>query len=316
MLSGFFILSQLDKEEIIDEIPIYDLETILQNMEKLEKLPFKLGISDYGANLELDQETYTWTDKIYVTVVAPAHNLDSDIVNEIGNLNTSTIAVFTLNHILDQYKLVETGSDTGIFTGELILTGFEYNTDGNLNTGLHGIDTNPKTEPSINGGPFNGFLETSINDSITIVFMTHAYSVIADAKIQWNVGEIQWLEPRYPASGAGKIRVVDPDMNLDPELIDSFKIWIWLDDDPIGINLNVTETNQATGIFEGAVFFNTVEKSAANRIKVSEGSNIYATYEDHTLPEPYSIDDKLLVNATANILPRRVTGVVDVSFDP
>ncbi len=307
------ILTQNDKTESNDETPSFDLEKIrVQNMIELAELPFDLRWNDYGSNVELDQKTYTWTDKIYITIVAPAHNFDNNSVDEIGNLNTSKITISTSNHLLNKYKLVETGKDTGIFTGEIILTGFRHNDYGNS---LTGIGTQPRTIPSINGGPTDGYLETSANDLITIMFMTRSYTVITLSNVIWNIGEAQWLEARYPASGAGIVRVVDPDMNLDPESIDSFKIKVWSDEDPIGINLNVTETNEATGIFEGTVFFHTLKKSSVNTLRVSEGNTIYAKYEDHTLPEPYSMDDKLPVNATANILPRIVAGVVDVSFD-
>lgn len=310
------ILTQNDKTELNDKTPSFDLEKIReQNMIELAELPFDLRWNDNGANVVLDQKIYTWTDKVYITIVAPSHNFDSNSVDEIGNLNTSKITISTSNHLLNQYKLVETGKDTGIFTGEIILTGFRHNVDGNSLTGIDGMDTQPRTIPSINGGPTDGYLETGANDLITIMFMTRAYTVITLSNVTWNIGEAQWLEASYPASGAGIVRVVDPDMNLEPESIDSFKIKVWSDEDPIGINLNVTETNEATGIFEVTVFFHTVKKSSVNTLRVSEGNTIYAKYEDHTLPEPYSMDDKLPVNATANILPRRVTSVVNVSFD-
>jgi outer membrane PBP1 activator LpoA protein len=33
--------------------------------------------ANFGATIELDQKVYTWTDKVYITVVAPDHNMDS-----------------------------------------------------------------------------------------------------------------------------------------------------------------------------------------------------------------------------------------------
>ena len=44
-------------------------------------------------------------------------------------------------------------------------------------------------------------------------------------------------------------------MNLDPESVDNFDVDVWSDSDAGGIDLTVTETNEATGIFEGTVFF-------------------------------------------------------------
>jgi hypothetical protein len=36
--------------------------------------------SNFGATVELDQKVYTWTDKVYITIVAPDHNFDSNLV--------------------------------------------------------------------------------------------------------------------------------------------------------------------------------------------------------------------------------------------
>ena len=58
------------------------------------------------------------------------------------------------------------------------------------------------------------------------------------------------------------------------------------DSDPGGISLTVTETNEATGVFEGQVSFTTNDESSGHRL-VAEGDTITAEYEDHTLPDPY-----------------------------
>ena len=86
--------------------------------------------SNFGATVELDQKVYSWTDKVYITVVAPDHNFDGDLVDEVGNTDVDPIKISTRGFDLDNYKLVETGTDTGIFTGEVILTGFAHDADG------------------------------------------------------------------------------------------------------------------------------------------------------------------------------------------
>ena len=52
---------------------------------RTRKITTTIYTSNFGATIELDQRVYTWTDKVYVTVVAPDHNIDSDQVDEIGN---------------------------------------------------------------------------------------------------------------------------------------------------------------------------------------------------------------------------------------
>ena len=250
--------------------------------------------SNFGATVELDQKVYSWTDKVYVTVVAPDHNFDGDLVDEIGDTEQDPIKISTRGFDLDQYKLVETGTDTGIFTGEVILTGFAHDADGDEND-----DTNPRTTGS---GPTDGFLQTDDDDGLTVSFeFSEDETVVGSSLIRWNIGEVQWLEASYPASGTGVVRVIDPDMNLDPEAVDNFDVDVWSDSDAGGIDLTVTETNEATGIYEGTVFFTTDDESSGHRLRVAEGDTVTAEYEDNTLPDPYTTADELDITATSLI---------------
>ena len=232
-----------------------------------------------------------------------SHNFDSDLVDEIGETNLDPVRVSTRGFDLDNYKLVETGTDTGIFTGEVILTGFNHDADGDSTTGTgeSGFDTNPRTSAD-NTGPTDGFLQTDDDDGITVSFeFSEDETVVGSALIRWNIGETQWLEASYPASGTGVIRIVDPDMNLNPEAVDNFDVDVWSDSDAGGIDLTVTETNEATGIFEGTVFFTTTDESSGHRLRVSEGDTITAEYEDNTLPDPYTTADELDITGTSLI---------------
>ncbi|EIJ65645.1 hypothetical protein BD31_I0645 [Candidatus Nitrosopumilus salaria BD31] len=262
-----------------------------------EDVNLTIFTSNFGATVELDQKVYTWTDKVYITIVAPDHNFDSNLVDEIGDTDKDPIKVSTRGHNLKNYKLVETGTDTGIFTGEVILTGFAHDADG-----VTGDDTNPRTTPATGGGPTDGYLETDDDDGLTVSFeFSEDETVVGSALIRWNIGEVQWLEASYPASGTGVVRVIDPDMNLDPESVDNFDVDTWSDSDAGGIDLTVTETNEATGIFEGTVFFTTTDESSGHRLRVSEGDTVTASYEDNTLPNPYTTADELDITATSLI---------------
>ncbi len=260
----------------------------------------------FGAPPKVDQNIYTWTDKVYIRIVAPDFNFDKDLIDEIGNSASNPIKISTRGFSLDQYKLVETGPNTGIFVGEVILTGFCHDADGDESTGSgsgdkcpKGSDTSPRTSGS---GPTNGFLQTDDDDGITISFeFSENETVIMSGIIRWNIGEVQWLEASYPASGIGVIRIIDPDMNLNPEAVDNFDVDVWSDSDAGGIDLTVTETNEATGIFEGAVFFTTTNESSGHRLRVSEGDTITAEYEDNTLPDPYTTADELDITGTSVI---------------
>jgi hypothetical protein len=277
-----------------------------------EDVNLTIFTSNFGATVELDQKVYSWTDKIYMTIVAPDHNFDSNLVDEVGNSAEDPIKVSTRGNNLDSYKLVETGTDTGIFTGEVILTGFCHDADGSTLTGgtvggtcPTGTDTKPVTGTSTGGtaiGPTDGFLQADDDDGITVSFeFSEDETVVGSALIRWNIGEVQWLEASYPATGTGVVRVVDPDMNLNPEAVDNFETDVWSDSDAGGIDLTVTETNEATGIFEGTVFFTVADESSGHRLRVAEGDTITAEYEDNTLPDPYTTADELDITATSII---------------
>ena len=256
--------------------------------------------SNFGATIELDQRVYTWTDKVYITITAPDHNFDNNLIDEIGDgVDADPLRISTRSASLTNYKLVETGTNTGIFSGEVILTGFSYDADGDGTTGTDGFDTTPLTGGA---GPTGGVLPTSDDDGITVSYeYTEDNTVIGTALIRWNVAEVTWLETSYSAAGSGLVRVIDPDLNLNPESIDNFNIDIWSDTDAGGVDVTVTETNEATGIFEGTVFFTLTDESSGHRVRISEGDTVTARYSDNTLPDPYSSGDDLDVYATTLI---------------
>ena len=71
-----------------------------------------------------DKQVYTWTDKISITVVAPSWNANKYGIDSIGTQEGHLIKIYTAEHSLEPYKLTETEPNSGIFTGEIILTGF------------------------------------------------------------------------------------------------------------------------------------------------------------------------------------------------
>ncbi|ABK76804.1 hypothetical protein CENSYa_0159 [Cenarchaeum symbiosum A] len=263
--------------------------------EEDEDINLTIFTSNFGATIELDQKVYSWTDKVYITIVAPDHNFDDDLIDEIGETNLDEITVSTREDDLDNYKLDETGPDTGIFTGEVILTGFPHDADGDGDFDAGMIETRGT-------GPTDGFLASDEDDGLTVSFeFSEDETVIGSALIRWNIGESQWLEAAYPATGTGVVRIVDPDLNLNPEAVDNFGVDVWSDSDAGGIDLTVTETNEATGIFEGTVSFTVNDQSSGHRLRVAEGDTVTARYEDNTLPDPFTTADNLDITGTAII---------------
>ena len=248
--------------------------------------------SNFGATLELDQNIYTWTDKVFITVVATDYNFDSNVIDEIGNEGDGEITVRIRNNDIETYNLAETGPDTGVFTGEVVLIGTTYEAGDN-------IDLTVSKEQTTGSGPTDGTIEADNGDGLSVSF---EYSdsespLVASALIRWNVGEVQWLEASYAATGSGIVRVIDPDMNLNPDAVDNLDMVVYSETFLGGITLTVTETQEASGIFEGTVEFDPDEASQGHRLQVTEGDIVTAEYDDHTLPD----NDDITVTATTLI---------------
>ena len=260
--------------------------------------------SNFGATIELDKKVYTWTDKVYITIVAPDHNFDSGLVDKIGDTDDDPMIVQTRAQKLTGYTLAETGTDTGIFSGEVILKGYSYDADGDTDTGTASNGYDVTSISSASGtGPTNGVIKASDDDGLTISYeFNEDEVVVGSALVRWNIGEAQWLESSYPAGSSGVIRVVDPDMNWDPENVDNFDVDVWSSSDQGGISVTITETNEATGVFEGTVTFTVDDESSGHRLRVSEGDTITLDYDDNTLPGPdYTAGDSLSITGTSII---------------
>ena len=259
--------------------------------------------SNFGATIELDQKVYTWTDKVYITIVAPDHNFDSGLVDKIGDTDDDPLIVQTRSQKLTSYELAETGTDTGIFSGEVILKGYTYDADGDSSTGDSSGNDITSISSSSGDGPTDGALKAEDDDGLTVSYEFNEDEVIVgSALIRWNIGETQWLESSYPAGSSGVIRVVDPDMNWDPENVDNFEVDVWSSSDQGGVSVIIAETNEATGVFEGTVTFTVDDESSGHRLRVAEGDTITVEYDDNTLPGPdYSAGDSLSITGTAII---------------
>ena len=252
----------------------------------------QIETSNFGATVELDQNVYTWTDKVFITVVASDYNFDSNIVDEIGSEDKGEITIRTRADEL-KYRLAETGPDTGVFTGELVLT-------GDASFGIDGVQGT--TSDNDIAGPTDGTIKTRTSDGISISFdySDSEAPLVASALIRWNVGEVQWLEASYAATGSGVVRIIDPDMNINPDAVDSIEAVVYSETFIGGIELTLTETQEASGIFEGTVEFDPESASDGHRLQVTEGDIITASYEDKTLPKPDN-GDTLEITATTLI---------------
>ena len=141
-----------------------------------------------------------------------------------------------------------------------------------------------------------GFL---ISASLLIPFY-----VFAD-EFKNNLGKIYWKNDLISLNSFATVFVVDMDMNLKPypNFADNFKIKVWSDSFPDGIEIKVLETGVYTGLFKGRVYVTDSGESFGIRLFVVPGDTIYALYVDETLPESYSNDSENLMAAAIIKIP-------------
>ena len=117
------------------------------------------------------------------------------------------------------------------------------------------------------------------------------------ALIRWNIGEVNFQNPTYFVGDDAHIQVIDPDMNINPEIIDKIDLKVTSDSDAAGIVATATETNEASGVFEATISFTQTQTSSGNRLFANPGDVLHAKYTDYTLPRPYSISDDLEITS-------------------
>ncbi len=258
---------------------------------------FGESIPDYNkpySPIFTDKATYSWTDKIKITIIAPSWNTDRHLIDSIGDTEDHPIKISTSEHSLKPYRFTETDVNSGIFTAEVILTGFSHDVDGDGD-----IDTTPRT---VGTGPTSGFLEVDRDSAITISFeFADGVVLVESVPVSWNLGTIQFSKETFFSDDSAIIRIIDFDMNLNPEALDQIPIQIFSDSDIAGIEVNAVETSESSSSFIATISLSQTLSSSGNRLYSLPGDEIFAKYDDHTLPKPYSTLDNLEIETFARI---------------
>jgi len=241
-----------------------------------------------------DKPVYSWTDKMKITIISPSWNSDKHLIDSIGETREHPIKIATSEHSLEPYRFTETDVNSGIFTAEVILTGFTHDADGDGDS-----DTTPRT---IGNGPTSGFLEVDRDSAITISFeFADGVVLVESVPVSWNVGTINFTEDLFYLENSAVIRVIDVDMNLNPEALDQLPIQIFSDSDVAGIEVNAVETSESSGSFIATISLSQNSPSSGNRLYSLPGDEIFAKYTDYTLPKPYSKSDNLAIDTIARV---------------
>jgi len=241
-----------------------------------------------------DKPVYSWTDKMKMTIISPSWNSDNHLIDTIGETVDHPIKIATSEHSLEPYRFTETDVNSGIFTAEVILTGFLHDVDGDGN-----FDTTPRTTGN---GPTSGFLEVDRDSAISISFeYADGVVLVESVPVSWNVGTINFSEELFYLENLVIIRVIDLDMNLNPEALDNLTLQVFSDSDAAGIEVNAVETSESSGSFVATISLSQNSPSSGNRLFAVPRDEIFAKYDDYTLPKPYSTSDNLEINAFSRV---------------
>ena len=257
------------------------------------------SISKFGAIVELDKAVYDWTDTVVVTITAPDHNNNANSEETIGTSDLPIQANTRLGKMCTTgdktYTLNETDEDTGVFDGEIAISGFDHTL---ATSHSYSADANACT------GNTGGVIKTAGNmDGITVSYEWVDGSVaLASAIIQWNIGEVELLDNTVSPNGSTVIRVTDVDEDLSSTIVDTFKVDVFSDSDSGGFTATVSETGENTGVFEGTIHFADDAATSGLTLRVSEGDTVTVEYTDVTLPGPdYTTSDDMTIAATLTI---------------
>lgn len=252
---------------------------------------------DAVAEWIMNEDSSTFTGGIRV-VHDNANTDPNSIESLVVDVSVTTIVVGTYpfddEHI--QVTLSETGTDTGIFEGMVFIT----ETDESSGNTIHVADNKDRIEFEYT------YSQVFDSDSTEELLGTGGSILIEKLKYKQDVeskttyGKIKWLETNYSSASTAVLQVVSTDMDLNPKTVDSFDVDVWSDTDFAGIDLTVTETGDATGIFEGTVFFTMTDDTSGHRLRVSDVDTIYSKFDGNTLHESLDVDTNDFIS-TASI---------------
>jgi len=293
---------------------------------------FAYDISDFTSvqNLEkiLCHDTingFSPNSVILAMIYAPGWNTDPNKRDSIGNVEEHPITIhtdesrvkligtnfdFVLNRVGTCSGFKEIGTDTGIFGGGIVLTGFPKDIDGDGKLDTSGL-TFCGTGNSYGENTLAAYVKTSNQGGITLSWEGIEDNVIIKtAQYSYRPATIKFSQPIYELNDTGEVILEDLDLRLGLYNIRPWQVTVWSDTDHDGIQLKVhgnwnrTLTDVFNDDYIGKFNFETHHDSRDNsKLRVTSGDNIYVKFRDHTLPPPYDeTTDYIDVESMARIV--------------
>jgi hypothetical protein len=270
----------------------------------------------FGGAIRLDKRSYSGVDRIRIVLIAPDANLSSSKRDVVGDGTNGEVTVKTRNGKLENYRLVETGANTGIFYGYVTLKSAIPDKHGKADDA--GIVTGGK-------GPYYGTLKSDgQRDGLSVYWKpsqggritqyadvgrirngksskTKPVTAITSVGVAWTLARIDFDQDSYTPGGSARIRVHDPGMNRNADQADSISLFVFSESDIAGVSLQARETRKNSGMFEARVSFTPTQSSSGSRLRAHPGDRVYGLYRDTTLPKPYGKGDVKKLEAVAQI---------------
>ena len=265
----------------------YQIRISYEGETQAKLFPFgSFNTKEFEPKVILDKEVYSWTDTVKIMIISPNDNTNSHRIDKIK------INIFTRAGTLSSYMLEETGFSDGVFSGIVTLSGHpDYDIDGD------GREND--TQGFTNGaGPEQGKLSAHPNDLLKVSFSTPSYEETLEtfATVQFQVAKVEWSKNSIYPDQKALARVIDPDVGLQPEIIDKVKVLVILFPH-YSKEFTLEETEENSGVFEREILF--VSTSSKEGILVKPGSKVSLKYEDKTLPIAYLGKSlEIIANAT------------------
>ncbi|WP_179366212.1 hypothetical protein [Nitrosarchaeum sp. AC2] len=248
----------------------------------------------------LDKQVYTWGDSVNIHVVSPLDNKDSSVVETLQpNKMLFPFAIHTDSQFstLNDYSLVETGPDTGIFEGQVMIVKHGVNKTGG--TGPHDgiLEANSSTKNISVSFEIDSNTITSYHGQFTHdddpdppqhLLVNRTYSV-------YPAIQFHWTESTSPYDANGIVTVNYPSQNKSPVVIETIDVHFYSYDDD-GVYAVLTETDPDSGLFEGMLSVTT--RDSFTKLTLSESETTY-----RSVGVKYLVNDELSQHMESKSLP-------------
>ena len=270
--------------QINDVIIVTYHDSLDENMKERDITASAIILASTGV-ISVDKAEVPIKGKIKVTVSDPDWNLNPDVAETIpggnpvktwGGVDYWTTTTGELGGT--QIKLAETGKDTGIF-------------EATITVGVDYLDTTQVKRGDTLYFRYNDDLDAggaSVRTTVT-------------ATVTATTGSISLDKTEYPDKATVIATIVDPDMNIDPNVVDTIpadRVWITTTSHTEPVEKEATETGTDTGEFEVKFVLDT-------DIPAKLGDGITVTYKDMA-----TADGRVDVIFTATATVKQYTGKV------